>query len=238
MKDVIIDRCCGNCEWSISPECEEDIMIENHYDEDDPTRPRAGDCCLGVEHDGKCVCEHHKYLSGGLETYTFYEEKDLGPGYYVVNTYYDHILRYFKLYRTGEYGKYSYGIRVYDINPISHDNKGIVFDIEEANDKLLYRVFSIFAKGLGNDIMRKKHNDKYDDSYITTDFYKGGVAVNFYSVCDSKESLNNFIDIKIDCDRDDRDYKLMEQLFRNMAVLTSNMKNEEVSLKVRRLNRR
>ena len=75
MEKVVVGRCCGNCEWSISPENEHDIMIENSYDEDDPTRPKAGDCCLGIEHNEDYICEHHEYLSGGLETYTFYDIK-------------------------------------------------------------------------------------------------------------------------------------------------------------------
>ena len=118
MEDVILKRCCGNCEWSISPECEEEIMKENHYEEDDPTRPRAGDCCLGIEHNGCFACEHHEYISGGLETYVFYDDNDKLPGYYVVSEYYDHIIKYLKLYRTGVYGNYSYGIKAYEITPI------------------------------------------------------------------------------------------------------------------------
>lgn len=228
MKDVILKRCCGNCEWSISPECEEEIMKENHYEEDDPTRPRAGDCCLGVEHDGNYVCNHHEYLSGGLETYAFYEEKDLGPGYYVVETYWDHIIKYFKLYRTLESGNYGYGIRVCDLYPIKEEViKGISMEIGKNDNQLLYKAITIFAKELGNNVIW----DIDKKNFMSVNIYEKSTGLYFTGTND-----NNFIDIKVK-NIDDRIYKLIAHLFRNMAVLTSNMKNDEVAKKVRKLNR-
>lgn len=231
MREITFERCCGNCEWSISPENEKDIMIENDYDEDDPTRPRAGDCCLGLEHDENYFCKHHTYISGGFETYAFYDEKDLGPGYYVVSEYYDHIIRYFKLYRTGKYGNYSYGIRVYEINPITSDGTlSISFEIAKVDNQLLYKLFSIFAKALGDNCIWN------NNGFMSTCDYDSGVDIKFTKVMNDNEKDNNFINIIVKCDKEDRNYRLMEHLYRNMAVATCNMNNEDSVRKVRRIS--
>ena len=229
MENVITQRCCGNCEWSISPENEEDIMLENHYDEDDPTRPRAGDCCLGIDHGGNFVCKLHEYLSGGFETHVFYDDKDKIPGYYIVNTYYDHIIKYFKLYRMGEYGKYSYGIRVCDLYPIDKDLiNGVSFEIEERNNELLYKAITIFAKALNDYVI-------FDDehrSFMSVNIYENSTGLYF-----TGDKNSNFVDIIIDNDTNDKYYKLVCHLFRNMAVVTSNSNNEFISKKIRKLNK-
>ena len=228
MKNIIVGRCCGNCEWSISPENEHDIMIENSYDEDDPTRPKAGDCCLGMEHNEDYVCKHHEYLSGGLETYTFFDNKDKEPGYFVVDTYYDHVLKYFKLYRKGEYGNYSYGIRVYDLYPVRDIVNGVSFEISKYNNELLYKAITIFSKALDKNVMW----DIDKKNFITTNVYEDCTCLYFTGSND-----NNVIDIKIDRDINDRNYKLISHLFRNMAVVTSNKKNDLISKKIRKINK-
>lgn len=229
MDKIIIDRCCGNCEWSISPSDEVAIMKENNYDEDDITRPRAGDCCLSVEHNGKYVCSNHDYLSSGLKVYAFYEEKDLGPGYYVVNTYYDHVIKFFKLYRTGKYGEYCYGIRAYDLYPINNEMvNGISFEIGKIYNELLYNVITIFANNIDNNIIWSA--DK--NNFISVNTYEHSTCLYFNGSID-----NNFIDIKINYDKNNKNYKLIQLLFRNLAAITANMKNEEVAKKVRKLSR-
>ena len=82
-----MSRCCGNCEWSISPELEEQIMEEQSYDENDPNRPRAGDCCIGQEHNDGFFCSHHIYVSGMEEykNYVLYDDEYMGPGYLIVS---------------------------------------------------------------------------------------------------------------------------------------------------------
>jgi len=57
-------KCCANCEWSISPELEEEILEEQGYQEDDINRPHAGDCVIGMEHDENYYCSSHQYLQG------------------------------------------------------------------------------------------------------------------------------------------------------------------------------
>jgi len=57
-------KCCSNCEWSISPELEDEIKEEQRYDENDPNRPHAGDCVIGMQHDKNYYCSSHQYIQG------------------------------------------------------------------------------------------------------------------------------------------------------------------------------
>lgn len=66
-------KCCANCEWGISPELEEEIMAEQGYKEDDPNRPHAGDCVIGMKHDEKYYCSSHLYIQG----YEKYDDIDI-----------------------------------------------------------------------------------------------------------------------------------------------------------------
>lgn len=224
MNNVILKRCCGNCEWSISPECEEEIMKENHYEEDDPNRPRAGDCCLGRERDENYFCDSHEYISGSLETYTFYEDKYLGHGYFVVSLYDDNVIKFLKLYRTGTYGNYNYGIRVYEYDPIKSELcTGITYEIGKSDNESLYKAITIFANVLGDNVVW----DIDKINFMSSNVYEYSTSLYFTGRKDSE-----FIDIRID-NKDEKIYKLVEYLYRNMAVVTRNMADNEMYKKVR-----
>ena len=56
-------RCCGNCEWSFSPEDEDELWRE-YYGEDydlDANTIKAGDCALGCIHNDNFYCASHTY---------------------------------------------------------------------------------------------------------------------------------------------------------------------------------
>ena len=57
-------KCCSNCEWSISPELEDEIKEEQRYDENDPNRPHAGDCVIGMKPNKNYYCDSHQYIQG------------------------------------------------------------------------------------------------------------------------------------------------------------------------------
>lgn len=228
MDKVIVERCCGNCEWSISPDNEHDIMIENSYEEDDPTRPRAGDCCLGIEHNCDYVCSNHEYLSGGLETYSFYDDSDMNPGYYVVCTYCDHILKYFKLYRNGERGIYSYSFSVVDFYPIKNEIvKGVSFEISKEDNELLYTAITTFAKALNDSVIW----DNGNKSFMSVNVYDCSTGLYFTGT-----NEKDVIDVEIS-DINNINYKLIVDLFRKMEVVTSNRCDEVIRGKIRKLNK-
>ncbi|MBE6153030.1 MAG: hypothetical protein E7166_02215 [Firmicutes bacterium] len=57
-------KCCSNCEWSISPELEDEIKEEQRYDENDLNRPHAGDCVIGMKPNKNYYCDSHQYIQG------------------------------------------------------------------------------------------------------------------------------------------------------------------------------
>ena len=230
MINSIIKRCCGNCDWNISPECEEEIMKENHYEEDDPTRPRAGDCCLGREHNENYFCDSHEYIYSGLETYTFNDDKYIGQGYFIVTEYNENIIKFLKLYRTGTYDNYNYGIRVYEYDPIKNNGMtGIKYEFSKSDNELLYKTMSIFSKALGGEIIW----DLEKKNFMSSNTYEYNTTLYFTGTNDS-----NFIDIKIDRNMNDRLYKIIEHLFRNMAVTTMDKKNSEMYAKVKKITKK
>lgn len=107
-------RCCGNCEWSFSPEEEEAILEEMGYEEDDPTRPRAGDCAIGQTHDDNFYCPSHLYCDGTEETYLMYDENYMGQGYLIIQTVNDEITKFIKISSFGEGGFPTFSIRGYE----------------------------------------------------------------------------------------------------------------------------
>lgn len=230
MGNSIIKRCCGNCEWSISPEDEKEIINEYHYAEDDPTRPRAGDCSLGIEHDENYFCNSHEYISFGSQTYTFYEDKYMGPGYFVVSLYDEDIIKFLKLYRTGTYGNYSYGIRVYEYDPIkNNDITGIKYEFRKGDNELLYKTMSIFSKALGGEIIW----DLEKKNFMSSNTYEYSTVLYFTGTNNS-----NYVDIKIDSNMNDRLYRLVEHLYRNMAVTTMNKNNREMYGRVKKITKK
>lgn len=227
MAKNVLDRCCGNCDWSISPDNEEDIMNENDYEEDDPTRPRAGDCCLGINHNGSYVCPHHEYIAEVLDVYAYYDNKYLGQGFFIVLEYNENIVRFLKLYRTAAYGNYDYGIRAFESDTIEPElSKGITYEINKLNNEALYNTITIFAKELSDNIIW----DINKKNFMTANVYEATTCLLFTG---SKDS--NFIDIRINSSTDDRIYRLIEALFRNMAAFTSNLVNYEVNRKIKKL---
>lgn len=229
MEKVVLKRCCDNCEWSISPQCEAEIMKENHYTKDDPTRPRAGDCCLGRKHDENYFCDSHEYIANCLQTYTFYEDKYLGPGYFIVSEYEENIIKFFKLYRTGTYGDYNYGIVVYEFDPMKVMNKiGVTIPIRKSDGEVLYKAITIFAEALKKDVIY----DVEKNNFMSCSVYKYSTFMCFIGNND-----NNIIDVKID-NKNERIYKLVEHLYRNMAVTTMNKSNDKAYAKVRKITKK
>ena len=86
----------------------------------------------------------------------------------------------------------------------------------------------------GNEIIR---NYEDNNGFLTASDYESSSGINFSKVINKNEVGNNLIDIKVKCDKEDRNYRLMEHLFRNMAALTCNMKDEESARKVRKISK-
>ena len=107
-------RCCANCEWSISPELEDEIMEEQGYEEEDINRPKAGDCVLGMQHNDNFVCSEHLYSAGPLSTDIMYDEQYMGSGYLIITSYYDELVRFMKISGLGNHNFPVFKIRAFE----------------------------------------------------------------------------------------------------------------------------
>ena len=58
------DKCCANCIWCFT---EDDEMDIEGYQENDPNKPQAGDCVIGMDHGKNFVCEKHDYLDNRVD---------------------------------------------------------------------------------------------------------------------------------------------------------------------------
>lgn len=148
-----MSKCCGNCEWSISSKMEEDILHEQGYDYDDPTRPHAGDCCIGQEHDENFCCAHHLYIEGmeEYEHYVLYDDKYYGTGYLIVSKLGEEIVKFVKISLHGEGCMPNILVRAYEKNSLDHPDsefREIRFDIGRESN--LYNVLYNFSEALKN----------------------------------------------------------------------------------------
>lgn len=140
-------KCCANCEWSISPQLEDAILEEQSYDEDDPNRPHAGDCCIGMKPDKNYCCPEHLYIDGmeEYETTVLYDEKYYGKGYLIVTTLDDEVIKFIKISSSGEKGLPVFAIRGYEKNSVDNPNdeyRKINLTVEDDNSlyNVIYRL--------------------------------------------------------------------------------------------------
>lgn len=146
-------KCCANCEWNISPELEEEILREQRYDETDPNRPHAGDCCIGMKHNETYYCKYHQYLQGyeEYENIVLYDDKCFGPGYYIITKLDDEIIKYMKISIIQESGFPFFQIIGFEKNSVDKPDESfrkIQFTVEK-NDPL-YKIIGNLAKNTNN----------------------------------------------------------------------------------------
>lgn len=235
MDNVILDRCCGNCEWSITLDDDKSMIEDAGYDSNESNVPALGDCCLGIDHNGTYLCNNHQYMSDKLKMYAFYDNRDFGQGYYVICKYYESIIKCFKIYRTGKYGNYEYGFIAYDVDSTTSNNTmDIIFNLQVVDDGLS-NVLCDFVNSLGNDLIRSY--DDEDKEFISTDIYDNYLSIHFHKNIEGKENFNNYINVKIKQNANSKIFNIVEQLYRDLAAITSNMKDEVSVKKVRKIIR-
>lgn len=141
-------RCCANCEWSISPTLEDEIMEEQGYDEDDLDRPIAGDCVIRKKDIMTTCCPDHLYCDGTEENFVYYDDKYLGKGYLIIHTVNDEIEKMMKISLFGESEFPQLLIRGYEANKsdsLDNNFRTITFSIDE-NDVLFDAINNLSKK--------------------------------------------------------------------------------------------
>ena len=237
-------KCCGNCEWSISPCDEEQIMEEQCYDEDDLARPRAGDCCLNVEHNGRFVCDNHKYLNDGLETYVLYDDKYMGCGYFIIYQYNGEIIKFLKIYKTECFGFPSYSIRGYeadctDKEYLLEDKKfrEIEFEVSNFSSQLeLFEVIKNLANRLNNDRIYTI-NYEHGMNNFCAEVYKDTAFLILAKDIWKVKMPSDFIDVQLGdyltCDK----YEEVSLLFNDLAEISSGIAKEDTIKKILKISK-
>lgn len=227
-----MSRCCGNCEWSISPQMEEQILIEQGYDEDDMTRPLAGDCCIGQVHDENYCCPHHLYIEGMEEykNYVFYDEEYLGQGCLIVSKIDDEIIKFVKISSYGEGCYPIFSIRAYEKDCVDNPNQEFrKIQIDVKQDEVLYDIFYKFMASLNkNKILSIDiENQGKNHLYMEKDMEKVSlvIAKDVYGV----KSSTNFVDILIGDDKTCDTYLEFFEFYNNLStVAVDNKKDDDI----------
>lgn len=214
-------RCCANCEWSISPECEEEIMRENHYEENDPDRPRAGDCVLGYSHNDEYVCENHKYIENNINTYVLYDDKYWGEGYFIVTEYEKEIIKFVKLYKSTYYELPSYHIRGYEVGSLDNGN-GKFREIEIKVDRReeLFKIICNFASMLNGERLYTCGAPIYGKNNLSAEVYKNtAYLILAKDILKAKQPY--FVDIELGDNLTYEEYEAVSTLFRELSQISA-----------------
>lgn len=190
-------RCCSNCEWSISPMLEKDIMEEQGYDENDLNRPHAGDCAIGSDHDGKFVCSSHLYCDGTEETILMYDEKYMGTGYLIINNINDELDKFIKISTYGD-GFPCFSVRGYEVgSKCSLDSQFQQFVINIDRENILYPALSILAKELNGEAIYSI--DSHNEGKNNVRFLDSGNSISIILNKDimGVKDATKFIDINL-----------------------------------------
>ena len=231
-------KCCANCEWSISPEIEDIILKEQGYDEDDINRPKAGDCVWGYSHNGKYVCDHHKYIENGIDTYVLYDDKYLGEGYFIITEYEEQIVKFIKIYKTNYFGLPSYSIRGYEVDSVDTDDRNFrEIEISAGRDNVLFDIISNFANGLNKERIYTIDSRNYGKNNLTAEVYKNTAFLVLAKDIWKVRCPSNFIDIELGdhltCDR----YNEVAHLYKSLEEITSNKTKEDTIKRILKISK-
>lgn len=217
-------RCCGNCEWSVSSLCEEEMIIEYDYELDEQTIPKMGDCLLSIDHNGNYVCREHNYIENGIRNYFLYDDSYLGPGYFIITEYYGEIVKFIKLYQTGNEFP-SFAVRGYELYHDGREN--IQIDINESNtiNKELVAIISDFVNKINSGTLVKNKLKILEN--------EDGISI----ILKRDESLKDYANVFLGNYDSCRYYKEISLLFRNLAWESYNRTDENVVKKILKISR-
>lgn len=172
------------------------------------------------------VCEVHKFIGnyGNERNYLLYDEKYLGPGYFIINKKDDSIIKFFKLYTIDVDGFPNYYLRAFSIygrnNPnLEFNNIEFVFRSSEDYENGLFDVFMKFAKGVsgkietidsyqqGRNNVLLSLNNEIIRMVVSKDVYRG------------KQHPTDFIDINFGDNYTCQNYASINSLYNALSML-------------------
>lgn len=193
-------RYCGNCEWCIKPEQEDEIKKEQGYEDTDLNIPLAGDCSIGMTHNNNYYCKEHTYIEGLSKAYVLYDEKYLGPGYFIIMEYSGEPVIFIKMYEINNMLFPYFKIRAYEKD--NHDSsnkefKNIELTIYRNNNPKLYEAIKLLLQSLPNNkINNLDHNEGKNNISIKVDDNSAIIIVS-KDKYNNQKSNSNYIDITL-----------------------------------------
>lgn len=225
-------KCCANCEWSISPELEDEIMKEQGYDMNDLTRPKAGDCVLGMTYDKNYCCSKHIYIEGmeENENYIFYDEEYLGIGYLIVTTLDEEVVKFIKISITNNSVFPCFIVRGFEKDSYdSLDNEFRTIKFTFQKDEPIYELVSKFAKSINNEKLYSIDSNEQGKNNLQLESF-----INEASIILSKDILGvkhatNFIDVLLGDSDTCKYYEQLLEFYKDLSELPlTTLKEEDI----------
>ena len=137
-------KSCNNCKWCLN------------------SKDKDGNCVIGSEPNENNYCDNHRYIEGKINTYVLYDNKYLGPGYFIITEYDNDIVKFIKIYNNNYYGLPSYSIRGNEVDSFDTPDKDYrLIEIEASIGTELFNVINTFAKSLNGEIIPTRNYTYY-----------------------------------------------------------------------------
>ena len=230
-------KCCANCFWNISSDDVEEILRNNHYEENDPDYPEAG-CGLEapeeVRYKNGFYCKEHTYIDGILDTYVLYDDQYLGAGYFVISELAGQLVKFAKIYISNNSGFPHYNIRAYEVDSIDTgdmkpgDFRHIDFTVDKGSE--LYEIIETLALNLF-----RQNIKTIDPSLQGSNQMQAGLSDTEASLIFSKDvygvkHATDFIDINLGDDILCEHYGALNDFYQSLEDI-SLRKSEEADIK-------
>ena len=212
-----MERCCNNCVFKTcfgilemyGPSKE--FLICNFDKCDEVTLPDS-------------VCEFHSYHEE-KKTYVLYDEKYLGPGYFIINQYNEVITSYAK-FHVSNYGKSPhYYVQAYEKDGARGEYKTINFYVDKGNE--LYKAIEKLHFGLRFKSIETIDSDNQKKAYFTARASAGTEDptgyLNFYN---GLEEVTDFVNINIGDNTSCKYWDQFNEFYNDLSYIAIRETNE------------
>ena len=176
------------------------------------------------------VCDEHQYIEGlsNEKNYVLYDEKYLGPGYFIINEVDNDIVKFIKLYTINNDGFPHYCLRAFSVDAKDNTDKEFTtmeftFRSMEDFDNGLYNVFMELAKNINGNIttIDEYYEGKNNISFLLGD--KGIIRmIVSKDIWRGKQHPTDFIDINIGDNYSCINYEAINKFYNMLSEISYN----------------
>ena len=220
-------RCCANCFWGFTEDDENNL---EGYDEYDLNKPKAGDCCIGQEHDENYCCKEHQYIDGmeEYENIILYDEEYLGKGYLIVSKLDNKIIKFLKICKFEENEFPQYFIRAYEKDRVDNPNeefRDII--ISTLDDDPLYDVIRNFTININREKINTIDVFNQGKNYMEADYSLFDASLTLYKDVYGVKHATDFIDITIGDNYTCNYYQAITTFYNDLSKISKGKTKEE-----------